>query len=120
MRRLGTKLGLVETALSWFSSYLTGRHQKDSINGTFSDVFELKCGVPQGSCLRRLFLFTIYASKLFDIIESHLPDVHVYADDKQLYIAFNPNGSVDKEKVIAAIELSIKDLRSWMIKDKLV
>ena len=66
-------------------------------------------------------LFTIYSnytSNLFDIIEYHLPDVHVYADTQQ-YITFNPNGSVDKEKAIAAIELCSKDLRSWMIKDKL-
>ena len=75
---------------------------------------------PKDHVSAAFFLFTIYASKLFDIIESHLPDVHIYADDKQLYIAFNPNGSVDKEKAIAAIELSIKDLRSWMIKDKLM
>ena len=117
MRRLGTKLGLMETVLSWFS-YLTGRHQK-VVNGTFSDIFELKCGVSRGSCLSPL-LFTIYSSKLFDIIESHLPYLHVFSDDTQLYIAFNPNGSADKEEAIATIELCIKDLRSWITRDKLM
>ena len=76
MRKLGTKLILMETALSLFSSHLTGRHEKVFVNGTFSELLELKWGAPQGSCLGPP-LFTIYVSKLSDIIESHLPDNHV-------------------------------------------
>lgn len=78
------KLGLRDKALLWFKSYLAGRKQQVSVNGTLSDKFNLTC-VPQGSCLGPL-LFTIYASSLFDIMKSHLPSVHTYADDTQLYI----------------------------------
>ena len=46
-----------------------------SINGGTSRRFEVKYGVPQGSCLGPL-LFALYASKLFTIIERHLPDAH--------------------------------------------
>ena len=119
MRRLSTKIGLKDIALSWFSSYLTGRHQKVSVNGNFSDMFELKCGVPQGSC-RGPLLFTIYASKLFNIIELHLPDVHAYADDTQLYISFNPDSKEDTANAIMTITQCINDLQSWMIRDKLM
>ena len=41
------------------------------------------CGVPQRSCLGPL-LFTIYASKIFEIIKEYLPQTHAYADDTQL------------------------------------
>lgn len=42
-----------------------------------SDV-DLPQGVPQGCCL---------VSLLFDVVESHLPNVHAYADDMQLKIS---------------------------------
>ena len=68
-------------------------------------------GVPQGSCLRPL-LFTIYASKLFQIIRNHLSDVHAYADDAQLYLSFKPDSAMD------AMERCVNDIRTWMIVDK--
>ena len=61
-----------------------GRSQQVSINGILSKPFDLKCGVPQGSCLGQL-LFTIYVSKLFQILKHYLPSAHTYADDTQLY-----------------------------------
>ena len=45
-----------------------------------SDDFNLNCGVPQGSCMGPVF-FTLYVSRLFNIIYQHLPSVHGYADD---------------------------------------
>ena len=46
--------------------------------------FRLPYGVSQGSCLGTL-LFTIYSTKLFEVIKNHLPQAHAYADDTQLY-----------------------------------
>jgi hypothetical protein len=56
------------TALSWFASCLTNRKQCIHLNGSISEEFVLKYGVPQGCCLGPL-LFIIYASKMFSIIE---------------------------------------------------
>ena len=35
-------------------------------------------------------LFTLYVSRLFNIISQHLPSVHSYADDTQIYLSFRP------------------------------
>ena len=75
--------------------------------------------MPQGSCFGPL-LFTIYASKLFSIIESHLPPAHSNADDTQLYLSFRPLESTCEAKALDAMEKCIADVRSWMINDKLM
>ena len=77
--------------------------------------FQKKYGVPQGSCLGPL-LFVIYASKLFEIIERHLPDVHTYADDTQLYdISFNAASSVEPESTaVEAMQNCIADIDQTM------
>ena len=100
-------------------TYLAGRTQQVSVNGSLSDKFNLTCRVPQGSCLGPL-LFTIYASSLFDILKSHLPSVHTYADDTQLYISFNPVDKTSEADAVIAIENCIHDVRAWMRDDKLI
>ena len=80
--------------------------------------YGLECGVPQGSCLGPL-LFTIYASKLFSIIKSHLPSAHSYADDAQLYLSFRPLEGTCEAEALDAMKNCITDVRSWMINDKL-
>ena len=119
LHRLQSKLGLQDEALLWFKSYLWRRTQQASVNRTLSDKFNLTCSVPQGYCLG-LLLFTIYASSLFDIMKSHLPSVHIYADDTQLYISFNPVDYTSAADAVIAIENCIRDVRAWMRDDKLM
>ena len=79
---LKSTFGVSGKVLEWFSAYLRNRSQRISVNGTLSDHFSLQYGVPQGSCLGTV-LFIIYASKLFKIVNLHLPNVHCYANDSQ-------------------------------------
>ena len=116
--RLQSLLGLRGNALSWFQSYLNGRSQRISVDGTLSDKFELECSVPQGSCLGPL-LFTIYVSKLFDIIRLHLPSAHAFADDTQLYMSFKPSDTLSEFEAVAVLENCIRDVRAWMKEDML-
>ena len=118
LRRLEDTYGITGTALQWFRSYLTGRTQRMYINQTYSDDFALPQGVPQGSCLGAL-LFTMYASKLFEVVKSHLPEVHAYADDTQIYLSFMPDSAAGEQDAIAALPDCITDIRSWMTADKL-
>ena len=84
----------------------------------FPRAFYLACGVPQGSCLGPL-LFTLYASKLFEIIKHHLPSSHAYADDTQLYVSFKPDCSASEAECFSAMEKCIRAVRAWMIQDKM-
>jgi hypothetical protein len=86
-----------------------------SVNGGQSRHFGVACEVPQGSCLGPL-LFLQYVSKLFNIVEKHLPDAHAFADDTQLYVSFKPDLICDQ---LAALEWCIDDINDWMFSDKL-
>ena len=118
LQRLQTKFSICGTALDWLNSYFSGRTQQVVINGILSDRFLLNCGVPQGSCLWPI-LFVIYTSKLFNIVSQHLPDVHTYADDTQVYISFKPN-SLDEQSALHALEACVADIRKWMLCDRLM
>ena len=118
LRRLEYSFGIQGKALSWFASYLSGRTQRILINESLSEPFKLEWGVPQGSCLGPL-LFTLYTSKLFEIIEYHLPMIHCYADDSQVYISFSPNDRAEQLAVVRNMENCIRDIRCWMLNNDL-
>ena len=115
--RLEVSFGVTDMALKWFRSYLSHRSQRVMVNGSHSDKFVSSHGVPQGSCLGPL-LFTLYVSKLFDIIKHHLPDAHAYADDTQLYLSFKPDSTKETDAV-NAVQNCIKDIKTWMTMDKI-
>ena len=117
--RLHNDVGLRGNAFNWFYSYRSQRSQIVSIHGTLSNYFDLDCGVPQGSCVGPL-LFVFYASKLFTIIKKHLPNVHCFADDKQLYLSFKSDDKSSVDEAISAMNRCISDLRNWMIWDRLM
>ena len=114
LKRLTTDFGIGGKVLEWFSSYLSGRSQRVLFEGATSDNFDLRFGVPHGSCLGPL-LFVVYASKLFEIIQDHLPNAHCFVDD-----TIDPNGPIDQTMALEARERCISDLRKWMYRNKLV
>ena len=118
LKRLTTDFGIGGKTLEWFSSYLSGRSQRVLFEGATSGCFELPFGVPQGSCLGPL-LFVVYASKLFEIVQVHLPNAHCFADDTQLYLSFNPNSPTDQVKALEAMERCISDLRKWVYRGQI-
>uniref|UniRef100_A0A3B3C1C6 Reverse transcriptase domain-containing protein n=1 Tax=Oryzias melastigma TaxID=30732 RepID=A0A3B3C1C6_ORYME len=102
-------LGISGTVLKWFYSYLTDRRFYVSMDTCSSKVFDINCGVPQGSILGPL-LFNLYMLPLGDIIRRHGVCFHSYADDTQLYIAVSP----DDEESVNVLLNCILDIKSWM------
>ena len=50
----------------------------------------------------------------------HLPTVHCYADDTQLYLSFSPHKSTGQFEAVTSIQLCVDDIRNWITKDKLL
>jgi hypothetical protein len=70
-------LGIRNTALEWFRSYLSNRMQRVEINGHLSEILSISCGVFQGSILGPI-LFLCYINEIFNA-----PDLamFLFADD---------------------------------------
>ena len=109
MTNMTKQLGLNGTALSWCCSYLSVRTQQISVQGALSNVFYLRYGVPQGSCLGPL-LFKMYSSKIFDIVGHHLPQINCYTDDSKLHLSFNPSYAFSQDEAIRSMETCISDV----------
>ena len=119
LNRLQQDFGITGTALTWLSSYLSLRTQQILVQDTMSEKCPLDCGVPQGSCLGPI-LFMLYASQLFEIVAEHLPDIHSYADDTQLYIAFDAGSPASEAAATASMQACVSAVRAWMVQSKLM
>ena len=86
--------------------HLSDRTQRVAVGGGLSDIFPIKQGASQGSCLGKL-LYTVYISKLHEIVRRHLPSLHCYVNDTQLYIAFSPNTPGDAESLKSRLKLCV-------------
>ena len=98
---LQDRFGINGKALCWFENYLHPRLCKVNVGHTYSSVRELKCSVPQGSCVGPI-LYTIYASTLEEVVcgpesealspdnDSLIPkiDLHGFADNHALKNSF--------------------------------
>ena len=70
----------------------------------------LKTGLPQGSLLGP-FAFPSYTAPLFNIARTHNIEMHMYADDTQLYLPFKPQ---DNDTALTRMENCLVDIRRWM------
>ena len=118
LNRLQSHFGICDSSLSRFESYLSDRTQFVSIKGSNSSNVSVQHGVPQGSCLGPLL--SLYTSPLFDFIRSHLPDMHCYADDTQVYLSFKSDSISSEDSAFSAIQSCISAIRSWLLTNKLL
>jgi hypothetical protein len=116
--RLRNNIGISGTALAWIKSYLTDRHQSVCIDKSLSSSIRLKYGVPQGSVLGPRF-FTVYSAPIADIVRRHNLQVHMYADDTQLYLTFKPNIPCQETSALQQVRTCVADISRWMTKNKL-
>jgi len=89
LERLENDYAVTGKVVDWMRSYLVNRTQTIDINNTFSDRIQLEFGFPQGSSIGP-FGFKLYTKPLTDIAKKNNVNIHLYADDTQLYVPFDP------------------------------
>ena len=115
IQRLSLTFGINDTALQWFSSYLSDRFQSVHFAGNTSPSTPVLCGVPQGSVLGPL-LFLLYTADIGSIASKHHIKSHSFADDTQLYLSGNPK---DAQFLRSSIVACISDITEWCAANKL-
>ena len=107
--------GIHDTALRWFSSYLTNRTQTVTVNNCSTALVTISCRVPQGSVLG-LVLFILYTAPLSHVIDSHSVLLHCFAGDTQLQKSAPPQ---QVDELIQSMQQCVHDIKSWTTQGKL-
>ena len=105
-------------ALDWIKSYLCDRSFQVCLGDSSSDKHSLDFGIPQGSVVGPLF-FSRYTCDIGSIIRKHDIGYHLYANDVQLYVPFDPRMGSDSTHVVERLSSCIKDISAWMSKNNL-
>jgi hypothetical protein len=116
--RMRTEYGVTGSAINWFTSYLKDRTTRVCILGKYSENHILQYGVPQGS-IAGPPIFTTYAQPVTNIIRRFEISYHIYADDTQLYVSFDPKSEEDTAFAKLRLTNCISEIRSWMLLNKL-
>ena len=104
------KYGLRGISAQLIENYLSDRKQITVVNGSHSNLENVRCGVPQGSILGPLF-FSIYINYLPNISSSQ---VRLFADDA-CFIYKNKNISQLEQNV----NLELIKINDWLKINKL-
>ena len=108
LSRLSTRIGVSGSALDWFRSYLTGWSSRVDIAGELSDPITANFGLPQGSVVGPTG-YSIYTLPVGDIARHHQVNYHVYADDTQLYVSFDPTAPDGLVNTLSKLQNCITD-----------
>ena len=104
-------LGIKESSVSWFVSYLSNRSQFTSVDGASSDVEHVDSGVPQGSILGPL-LFICYINDLPNFAGDL--DTFLYADDTALLAK-----GTDETIIQNTLQNNFNNILNWLAVNKL-
>ena len=111
LSKLKKDFGISGNVLAWLNSYLKNRTFAVKVINVEGKPVLLLFGVPQGSILGPL-LFILYIHDMAYIAEKYGLNVHLYADDSELYIGFSPLTETSQCKI--SIENCLNEIKGWM------
>ena len=105
-------------AQDWFASYLQNRKSCVCLAGEFSAEHVMSFGLPQGSILgpRR---YQMYTHPIGDILRRYNVRFHIYADDTQIYVTFDPRIPGEYERALERLRMCVREIKAWMRQNKL-
>ena len=102
--------GIRNSALNWFTSYLSNRQQFTEVNGHLSAELTIKMGVPQGSVLGPL-LFLLFINDLHN--SSDFSSL-LFADDTTLQLS-----GTNLNLLVSAANINLKKCEKWFMANRL-
>ncbi len=103
-------MGLNNSSVRWFESYLTDRKQTVAVNGVHSRPRDIVCGVPQGSILGPL-LFLVYVNDMESAVNCKLL---LYADDSALLVSGKSVQNIEEQ-----LSIELRKINEWLVQNKL-
>ncbi len=110
LRKL-TSIGISNSSLPWFDSYLRGRTQLTRVSGKSSDQRDISIGVPQGSILGPV-LFQIYVNDLPTYMSSC--QISMFADDTAIYASAHMHMELE-----LALQDDLHSVSQWLLHNRL-
>ena len=107
-------IGLADSALAWFQSYLCSRKQVVRMGSTLSDPLTLSVGVPQGSILGPV-LFTLYVNDLLSVPKKC--KAMGYVDDTKLLLAL-PHNNI--HEAVPDLNSDLRRVAKWCFSNSLL
>ncbi len=113
--RLRHSVGLRDSALKWFESFLNGRTISVS-DGQNSSSSALVCGVPQGSVLGPA-LFSLFITDIVPLVHEYGHQVHLFADDILIY---GSSSAKDSSRLSSSIATCVEAVANWLRSNRLI
>ncbi|XP_072050376.1 uncharacterized protein [Amphiura filiformis] len=118
INRLRDTFYIKGNALNWFDTYLRNRSSRVCLSGTFSDNHIMEFGVPQGSILGPLG-YNAYTHPIGELLRANGVCFHIYADDTQIYISFDPRVDGACQLALKKLQSCVSEIKQWMTLNKL-
>ena len=99
-----------DRSIHWFQSYLSNRSFRVNVQGKYSCIAKIDCGVPQGSILGPL-LFLLYVNDMQQAVDC---DLFLYADHSCLVYQHK-----DVKEIEKILNKNFSNVCNWFVDNKL-